>query len=714
MDTKKIASFIMNARKKLKMTQQELADQLGVTAKAVSKWERGVNIPDVSLLLPLSRILGLSVQELLGNQTTDLSSEYSSSLSLKHNGKEGFVMETSKTSQNLHIDMNGACEFSPYVFGHNLEHTRACMATGLNAQVLRNRKFAGKPSKNEGCPAEWFAIGGQDVFMILDGECQHEVPYTRHKCANKMPRLNENQAFIVQNLYGEKACGFGQQEVALTAGQIYEMRIVSKCQIPVPVQVQLTDRKGTVIYAQESLALDPGQWQSSEFTMVPDQTDPEGCIRITFTEKARVVFGAVSMLPEGHFLGMRRDVMEDMKTIGATLLRWPGGNFAGEYRWQDGLLPVDMRGPLQSFMEIETHPYTHGYDTHEMGTDEFIAFCREVGAEPFITINPVWNTPEENAAWVEYCNGSVDTEYGRLRAERGHAEPYNVKFWSLGNEMGYPHMEGGLTPEHYASIAKIHAKAMLEVDPDLKLFSSGPYPSQDWADKSAKVLADKAKYVSLHFYTNIPLDYSTPEAMEKTCKAIFSGPRKNQGAVRKMRECLGEGIHISFDEWNCWYTWYRPSSVAEGIYTAGMLHMLMYESGPSDMPVCCYFQPVGEGAIEITSYESSLTANGQVFSLMKAHIGGKLCRIGEIQDFEAAASIRDGILTVTLINTNLEDAKVFTMKAQGQVTAAELLSAENIMPHSRFTESALEVAVEDGELKAELPPHSVAKICMRV
>lgn len=130
-------------------------------------------------------------------------------------------------------------------------------------------------------------------------------------------------------------------------------------------------------------------------------------------------------------------------------------------------------------MENETQPFTHGYDMHEIDTDDFIALCREIGAEPFLTINAAWDSPEVCAAWVEYCNGPAESKYGRLRAQRGHQEPYNVKWWSLGNEMGYGHMEGANTPDGYASLVETHARAMLKVTPDLKFVSSGPYPNQE-------------------------------------------------------------------------------------------------------------------------------------------------------------------------------------------------------------------------------------------
>ena len=623
--------------------------------------------------------------------------------------------------KTIHIDVQDTKNVSPYLFGHNLEHTRAAMSGGLSAQKLRNRKFAGKPSKNEGCPQDWYAIGGKNAYFTMEGrwgdDDEYVSAYTRHWKPVSIPnRYGESNVFVVQNATENGTCGFGQHEIAILAGECYEFRMVTKCAVAGEVHVQLTNRSGDVVYAEKTVSLIPGEWQISEFSLVPNQKDEDACVRYTFDKRMWVAFGALSMLPKGHFYGMRRDVIEQMKELGITMLRWPGGCYATDYRWQDGLFPVDMRSPIQSRAINETLPYTRGYDDHEMGTDEFIALCRELGAEPYITINPVWDTPEETRAWVEYCNGSADTEFGRMRAERGHTEPYNVKFWALGNEFGYnPYGEGPHVPEKYAVVAREYADAMLKVTPDLVLFSSGNHPDKAWADKSAKVLADKAEYVSLHWYSNTSQNFSTPEAIRRGCKKLFAAPRDEVlMRMEKTREYLGDNIHIAFDEWNCWYAWYRPGSVAQGIYTAEVLHLFLLESERLDIPVCCYFQPVGEGAIEVDPYQCSMTASGQVFSFLKAHKDGSLCRLDHVNDYEAAATIHNGVLTVTLINMDLDENQVFSMNLCGTPISAKVLQSDSVLPHSRFTENDLEIKVEGGMLTTELPPHSIAKICMKV
>lgn len=65
MDLKEFGRFVAGIRRERGMTQAQLADRLGVTDKAVSRWERGVGFPDIATLEPLAGVLGVGVQELL-------------------------------------------------------------------------------------------------------------------------------------------------------------------------------------------------------------------------------------------------------------------------------------------------------------------------------------------------------------------------------------------------------------------------------------------------------------------------------------------------------------------------------------------------------------------------------------------------------------------------------------------------------------------------
>mgnify|MGYP001622952051 FL=1 len=368
----------------------------------------------------------------------------------------------------------------------------------------------------------------------------------------------------------------------------------------------------------------------------------------------------------------------------------------------DGLLPVDMRAPFQSYLGLETQPHTMGYDYSEINTDDFIALCREIGAEPFITINPCWNTPEENAAWVEYCNGDASTPYGKLRVQRGHQEPYNVQLWSLGNEFGYGHMEGDNTPGGYCQIALENGKKMLEASSNLSLCSSGPYPNKEWVELSAKPLAGISQMISQHYYGYAPhyTDLATVEEEYNRCLASVSRMRD---LIHQSRQWLEPSMRISMDEWNVWYAWYRPSSVTDGIYAALALHMLMEEAEKSGIALACHFQAVNEGMLCVKPDHVSLTAQGQVFSWMNRwHVGNRLCSASQ----EAVVTAdREGRMSATVVNAAFRREKPVDFSSFGPCSEAVLFSSDTVLPPSSFTQANVLGEVAAGTF--QMPPHSV-------
>ena len=686
MNALKFAELITNRRKELGLTQSELGERIGVSGKAVSKWERGLNFPDLDLIGALAAELRLNVAEILGNPVGDISL---SSVLKNSNIPEGIEEElTEDVILNL---QSGTDRVSELLFGCNLEHTRSCIHTGLSAQMLRNRKFVGKPSACSGHAMQWYPIGEKTLFRA-------DSSYTRHHESYRMKRQLERNSQRIVNAYEGSLCGMGQHELALAEGGKYLFRIVAMTSDPVTLTVSLTSRHGKQIYGSNTIAVTDKDWQTYEVSLSSDTRDEDADIRITFTEKTSLCIGAMSLLPQNTFRGMRWDVIQRLKEAGIKMLRWPGGNFAGEYDWMDGFLPVDMRSPFESYMGIETQPHSLGYDFHEINTDDFIALCREVGAEPFITINPCWKTEEENAAWVEYCNGDENTVYGKLRIQRGFPEPYHVKFWSLGNEVGYGHMEGVNTAGGYARVAREHAQKMLAVDPALRLCSSGPYPNQQWADEAAAPLQDVADLVSQHYYAHNPF-YPDAENFGQEYYAAVSGAYQLRNQIRLNRAELPASVKISLDEWNVWYAWYRPSSVTDGIFTAMCFHMILKEAKKSGIELACHFEAINEGVIGVTPYGSFLTAQGQVFAVMKDHVGGFICH----SSMDAVVTEKDGIYTATIVNASYDENKKVLLPAGVQVQNARLLTSDTVLPPSFFTEQT--ILPEDGIFT--MPCHSV-------
>lgn len=625
-------------------------------------------------------------------------------------------------------------EISPLWFGHNLEHTRSCVWQGLSAEMIRNRKFAGMPQQHSGVSQDWYRIGPLHAWHLVElppnkweagtsgaTYTQHFDPETaaRHQAARSHARGRQRiQSFVA----GEPA-GIGQAGLHLTGQARYDGRIALLTDQPLQVKVAVIGGDPRTVWHEAVFTAVPGDWDAVAFSFIAPHSDPDARIEITFDQPGVLYVGAVSLLPTGHFHGMRKDVVDLLKEISVPLFRWPGGNFADNYHWKDGLLPVDKRAPLRSHF-LETLPHTHDYDMHEIGTDEFIALCREIGAEPFITINLGVEGPAEAAAWVEYCNGAPDTQWGRLRAERGHPEPYNVKYWSLGNEYGYGHMLGPNDPQGYKRVVTECSELMRAVDPSLEFTVCGIWWDEVWHEEVLAKIGHAFETVSFHDYTRLIKDFEGGEGRTEFRRVAAEAPAAVFRQVKKVRGLVDahaprdKQIGISFDEWNVWYAWYRPVGVADGIYTASMLHHFCREARDLGVTFGAFFEPVNEGAIWVRPDSAGLTAMGQVFRFLKAHQSNQLIQLDGIDpasDVDAVASLDKaaGEALVSLVNRSPDQSCEVELNFQNQPGAprfeAALLSASDFLPESVFAETPLEIYVGDGSaISLTLPRHSVA------
>src|SRR5215510_10656739 len=182
----------------------------------------------------------------------------------------------------------------------------------------------------------------------------------------------------------------------------------------------------------------------------------------------RMIYGGI--YEEGSSLsdkdGYRKDVMEAVKQLNVSILRWPGGNFASGYNWTDGIGPKDQR-PVR--MDLAWN----ALEPNRFGTDEFLRYCELIKTEPYICINLGLGTIDDARHWVEYCNEPRHTFWADQRRKNGRDEPYKVTYWALGNEIDGPWQLGHKSAEEYAKFALEAAKAMRAVDHSIKLVASG-------------------------------------------------------------------------------------------------------------------------------------------------------------------------------------------------------------------------------------------------
>jgi len=270
----------------------------------------------------------------------------------------------------------------------------------------------------------------------------------------------------------------------------------------------------------------------------------------------RCIYGGIyeegSPLSDGQ--GFRTDVLEALRPLRMPLVRWPGGNFVSGYTWTDGIGPVDRR-PRR--LELAWHDV----ESNRFGTDEYIAWCRELGTEPFICVNMGTGTMEEARSWVEYCNGTADTHWANLRREHGHPEPYNVRYWGLGNEMYGAWQIGALSADDYVKKAIEFAKVMLWTDPTIELVSCGHTGSAAWDRTVLEGLAKFIRYHSIHIYTG-SANYSENVYQPHLAEWELDNMRAEIDRVRK-QQGIDHEITVAYDEWNVWYRAHQPERLEE-------------------------------------------------------------------------------------------------------------------------------------------------------
>jgi alpha-N-arabinofuranosidase len=242
--------------------------------------------------------------------------------------------------------------------------------------------------------------------------------------------------------------------------------------------------------------------------------------------------------------GFRGDVLGLLRELRMGVLRWPGGNFVSNYHWTDGIGPKDSR-PRRPELAWG------GEESNRFGTDEFLAYCAEVGTEPYICLNMGTGTLAEALAWIEYCNGTRDTEWTRRRREGGRAEPYRVRYWGLGNEMYGDWQVGAMSAEEYVREATRWARAIKMLDPQAELVSCGKNGWNDWDRVVIDGMAGLVDYHSLHIYTGSDDYWTNVLQPHQTERAIGITRALLERAAYNKR--LASPPRIAYDEWNVWF-----------------------------------------------------------------------------------------------------------------------------------------------------------------
>jgi alpha-N-arabinofuranosidase len=255
--------------------------------------------------------------------------------------------------------------------------------------------------------------------------------------------------------------------------------------------------------------------------------------------------------PEADADGFRRDVIELVKELGVSTIRYPGGNFVSGYRWEDG---VGDRAERPTRLDLAWH----SRETNEVGLDEFAGWLDKVGSELMYAVNLGTRGIQEALDVLEYANIRGGTRLSDARVANGTPDPHDIRMWCLGNEMDGPWQLGHDSPRNYGRLAAKTARAMRQVDPGLELVVCGSSSAAmpmfgTWERIVLEETYDEVDYISCHaYYEPHDGDYGSFLASAVNMDRFIESVVATADHVKAVRGS-DKTINISFDEWNVWY-----------------------------------------------------------------------------------------------------------------------------------------------------------------
>jgi DUF1680 family protein/alpha-L-arabinofuranosidase len=564
------------------------------------------------------------------------------------------LLSTRMMKPAVKIDAGKTAEpISEFVYGQFIEHLGRCIYGGIWAEMLEDRKFYFPIIANYNPYRRRRSIPRGNPFAVVGAS-----PWKIVGSPDSVTMVKEDSFVGEHTPLIQPGNGIQQLDLGLVKSKQYVGYVYLKPQeesTNVSVSLHWGDEKDEIESIQNLIVSKNYGRFGFKFTAGADTTKGKLNIEVSDIAMSACFVGTVSLMPADNIEGMRADTMKLLKELNAPMYRWPGGNFVSGYDWRDGIGPRDRRPPRKN-------PAWTGVEHNDFGFHEFIRFCRLLNTEPLVTVNTGFGDAYSAAAQLEYANGSVNTHMGALRAENGDAEPFNLRYWCIGNEMFGNWQLGHMKMEHYVQKHNWIVDIMRKVDPDIVPIASGNAGA--WSEGLLKSCSNHIDHMAEHFYCqekNGLIEHTSQIADNIKRKVEF-----HQQLREKLDSLKGKDIQIAMTEWNYWYGPHQFGELGtryfhkDGIGIAKGLHEYFRQS--DIIFLANYAQTVNViGCIKTTKTEAAFETTGLVLKLYRNHFGTIPVTVtGEVYPLDVAAAWTSDrkALTVAIVNPTEQELEL--------------------------------------------------------
>ncbi len=453
-----------------------------------------------------------------------------------------------------------------------------------------------------------------------------------------------------------------------------------------------------------------------------------------------VYVGEDSEIPNVN--GMRTDVVEALKEMKLPVLRWPGGCFADEYHWKDGIGPKETRKRM-----VNTH-WGGVVEDNSFGTHEFFELCRQIGCEPYVNGNVGSGSVQEMNEWVEYMTFDGVSPQAVEREKNGHKDPWKLKYFCVGNENWG--CGGNMTPEFYADNYRRYQTYCRNYGSN-KLFKIACGANADDYNWTDVVMGKAARYmdgISLHYYT-VPYNWKergqATEFDEECWYETLNKAYRMEEILTKHEAMMDKHdpekrIALVVDEWGTWFDvepgtnpgfLYQQSTMRDALVAGLTLNIFNKHADRVRMANIAQLANVLQAVVLTEGAKMIKTPTYYVFQMFAGHQGATLlqssmdrneigCEGRKVYDVTESASVaEDGTITVTLNNLSMTDANAVAVElagygiasVKGQVLAASPKAFNDFDEEEQVTvKDYTDFTLENGVLTANLPAASVVAL----